>query len=161
MAWTSLFWPRSGCLTTCRPMRMLVRSWIGCAASRRRPPPPSSRMASRRRQTRCGSASSASCTGPAGCPTTWSTSSSIDGRQAAGAGESAASGALVPWEMPVFKHILLATDGSAASQPAERLALQLAGQHGANLTAVYVIDPYPYLGLGDTNPMGLQAYLSA
>lgn len=31
---------------------------------------------------------------------------------------------------------------------------------GATLTAVYVVDPHPYLGIGDTNPMGLHAYLS-
>jgi nucleotide-binding universal stress UspA family protein len=60
----------------------------------------------------------------------------------------------------MFKHILLATDGSSASEHAAKLAVQLAGAQGARLTAVYVVDPYPYLGIGDTNPMGLHAYLS-
>lgn len=61
----------------------------------------------------------------------------------------------------MFKNILLATDGSPASDPATRLAVELARVHGAGLTALYVVDPYPYLGIGDTNPLGLQAYLSA
>jgi nucleotide-binding universal stress UspA family protein len=61
----------------------------------------------------------------------------------------------------MFKHILLATDGSTASEHAARLAVQLARAQGAKLTAVYVVDPYPYLGIGDTNPMGLHAYLSS
>jgi len=61
----------------------------------------------------------------------------------------------------MFKHILLATDGSAASDHAVRLAVTLAREQGSRLTAVYVVDPYPYMGLGETNPMGLNAYLSA
>jgi nucleotide-binding universal stress UspA family protein len=60
----------------------------------------------------------------------------------------------------MFKHILLATDGSSASEHAAKFAIQLARLQGAKLTAVYVVDPYPYLGIGDTNPMGLHAYLS-
>ena len=61
----------------------------------------------------------------------------------------------------MFKHILLATDGSAASDHATSMAVTLAREQGARLTAVYVVDPYPYLGIGETNPMGLNAYLSA
>ena len=61
----------------------------------------------------------------------------------------------------MFKHILLAADGSAASEQAVRTAVQLARELSSVLTAVYVIDPYPYLGFGDTNPMGLNAYLAA
>jgi len=61
----------------------------------------------------------------------------------------------------MFKHILLATDGSAASTHAAALAIGLARSHGAQLTALYVVDPYPYLGLGEANPMGFQAYMSA
>jgi nucleotide-binding universal stress UspA family protein len=61
----------------------------------------------------------------------------------------------------MFKNILLATDGSAASAHAAALAVDLARSQAAILTVVYVVDPYPYLGIGDTNPMGLQAYLSA
>ena len=61
----------------------------------------------------------------------------------------------------MFKHILLATDGSAACDQATRTAIGLARTHGAKLTAVYVVDPYPYLGIGQANPLGFQAYISA
>jgi nucleotide-binding universal stress UspA family protein len=61
----------------------------------------------------------------------------------------------------MFKHILLGTDGSAASEHAAALAVSLARTHGAKLTALYVVDPYPYLGIGETNPMGFQAYMAA
>ncbi|MCJ0762977.1 universal stress protein [Variovorax terrae] len=64
-------------------------------------------------------------------------------------------------EASMFKHILLATDGSAASGNASALAVSLARQHGARLTALYVVDPYPYLGIGEANPLGFQAYMSA
>ena len=61
----------------------------------------------------------------------------------------------------MFKHILLATDGSDASAHAAALAVELARTHDARLTALYVVDPYPYLGIGEANPMGFQAYMSA
>ncbi|MGI9134632.1 MAG: universal stress protein [Rhodoferax sp.] len=61
----------------------------------------------------------------------------------------------------MFKHILLATDGSAASAHAAQLAVNLARTHGARLTAVYVSDPYPYMGVGEVNPVGFQAYMAA
>lgn len=61
----------------------------------------------------------------------------------------------------MFKNILLATDGSAASEHAATLAVGLARTHGAKLIALYAVDPYPYVGLGEVNPMGFQAYMSA
>jgi nucleotide-binding universal stress UspA family protein len=61
----------------------------------------------------------------------------------------------------MFKHILLATDGSPASAHAAKLAVNMARIHGAKLTAVYVMDMYPYLGIGESNPYGFQAYMSA
>ncbi len=61
----------------------------------------------------------------------------------------------------MFKHILLATDGSPASEHAAQLAVGLARTHGSRLTAVYVVDPYPFIGVGEINPMGFQAYMSA
>lgn len=61
----------------------------------------------------------------------------------------------------MFRHILLATDGSSASEHAAKLAVQLARVHEAKLTALYVVDPYPYLGIGEANPLGFQAYMSA
>lgn len=61
----------------------------------------------------------------------------------------------------MFQHILLATDGSPASDHAAQLAVDLARVHKARLTALYVVDPYPYLGIGEANPLGFQAYMSA
>lgn len=61
----------------------------------------------------------------------------------------------------MFQHILLATDGSAASSHALRLATTLAREQGARLTAVFVVDPYPFIGIGQLNPMGFQAYMNA
>ena len=61
----------------------------------------------------------------------------------------------------MFKHILVATDGSAASAHAASMAVGLARIHGAKLTALYVSDPYPYMGVGEVNPLGFQAYTAA
>ena len=61
----------------------------------------------------------------------------------------------------MFKKILFATDGSAASNHAAEMAVRLARIHGAKLTAVFVVDPYPYLGIGEMNPLGFQAYMGA
>ena len=61
----------------------------------------------------------------------------------------------------MFKHILLATDGSAACSHAVRLAISMARDQGARLTAVFVVDPYPFIGIGQVNPMGFQAYMNA
>lgn len=61
----------------------------------------------------------------------------------------------------MFKHILVATDGSNASQHAAQLAVSLARTHGARLTAIYVVDPYPYMGVGEINPAGFQSYMAA
>lgn len=60
----------------------------------------------------------------------------------------------------MFKHILLASTGSEASRHAALMAVQLAQAHAASLTAVFVVDPSPYLGLGQTNPLGFQAYMA-
>lgn len=61
----------------------------------------------------------------------------------------------------MFKNICIATDGSSASEHAAALAISLARAHGSRVTAVYVIDPYPFLMVGDSNPMGFQSYMSA
>lgn len=61
----------------------------------------------------------------------------------------------------MFKHILLATDGSASAEHAAKKAMDLARVHGARVTAAYVVDPYPYIGLGAVNPMGFDAYMAA
>ena len=44
---------------------------------------------------------------------------------------------------------------------AGELAVELARTCDAKLTALYVIDPYPYLGVGESNPLGFQAYMSS
>jgi nucleotide-binding universal stress UspA family protein len=59
----------------------------------------------------------------------------------------------------MFTNILLATDGSAASEQAAHLAVSLARERGARLIALYVIDPYPYLGVGEASAVGFQAYM--
>ncbi len=61
----------------------------------------------------------------------------------------------------MFKRILMATDGSEASDHAARIAVDLARVHGSSLTALYVVDPYPFLGMGEVNPMGFDAYMAA
>ncbi|TFY96786.1 universal stress protein [Ramlibacter rhizophilus] len=61
----------------------------------------------------------------------------------------------------MFQRILLATDGSAASEHAAQTAIAMARVHKARLTAIYVVDPYPYMGVGEANPMGFDAYMSA
>ncbi|HUG21525.1 universal stress protein [Piscinibacter sp.] len=49
----------------------------------------------------------------------------------------------------MFKHLLLATDGSELSLAAARHALELAQAIGARATAVEVVEPYPYAGVGE------------
>ena len=60
----------------------------------------------------------------------------------------------------MFKTILLATDGSPASAHAARLAVELAGAHAAKLAVLYVIEPYPYMGVGEASAVGFQGYMS-
>ena len=44
----------------------------------------------------------------------------------------------------MFKHILVPVDGSATSMQAVGKAAGLAKAFGSEVTAVYVLDPYPY-----------------
>jgi len=37
--------------------------------------------------------------------------------------------------------------------PKAKLAVDLAATRNAKLTVVYIVDPYPYLSISDTNPM--------
>lgn len=60
----------------------------------------------------------------------------------------------------MFKKILVPTDGSAIAQKAAATAAQLAKSQGAQVVGVYVIDPFPYIGIGDASAAGLQAYLA-
>lgn len=60
----------------------------------------------------------------------------------------------------MFKKILVPTDGSAQAAHAGKTAAQLARSQGAQIVGVYVIDPFPYIGIGDASAVGLQAYLA-
>ena len=60
----------------------------------------------------------------------------------------------------MFKKILVPTDGSATAQSAAATAAELAKSQGAEVVGVYVIDPFPYIGIGDASAVGLQAYMA-
>lgn len=61
----------------------------------------------------------------------------------------------------MFKHILVPVDGSATSLLAVSKATQLAKAFGSEVTAVYVLDPYPFTGVGADFAYGQAQYLSA
>jgi nucleotide-binding universal stress UspA family protein len=60
----------------------------------------------------------------------------------------------------MFKKILVPTDGSSLAANAARSAAALAKSQSAQVVGVYVIDPFPYIGIGDASAIGLQAYLA-
>jgi nucleotide-binding universal stress UspA family protein len=60
----------------------------------------------------------------------------------------------------MFQKILVPTDGSQQAEHAARTAADLARSQGAQVVGVYVIDPFPYIGVGDASAVGLQAYLT-
>ena len=53
----------------------------------------------------------------------------------------------------MVQKILVATDGSASSDQATRLALELDVTHSAKVMALNVIDTYPFIGMGTINPV--------
>lgn len=61
----------------------------------------------------------------------------------------------------MFKHILVPVDGSDASLKAASKAAQLAQAFGSQVTALYVLDPYPFTGVGADFAYGQAQYLSA
>ena len=61
----------------------------------------------------------------------------------------------------MFKHILVPVDGSPTSLVAIDKAIGLAKSYGSTITAVYVIDPYPFTGVGADFAYGQDQYLSA
>ena len=61
----------------------------------------------------------------------------------------------------MFKHILVPVDGSPTSQLAIDKAIGLAKTFGSTVTAIYVIDPYPFTGVGTDFAYGQAEYLSA
>ena len=50
--------------------------------------------------------------------------------------------------MSMFNHILVPVDGSNPSLLAARKAAELSKVFGSAVTAVYVVDPYPFTGVG-------------
>ena len=61
----------------------------------------------------------------------------------------------------MFKHILIPVDGSATSAMAVSKAAALAKTFGSTVTAVYVVDPYPFTGVGADFAYGQAQYISA
>lgn len=61
----------------------------------------------------------------------------------------------------MFKHILVPVDGSPTSMLAVSRAAALAKTFGSAVTALYVIDPYPFTGVGADFAYGQAQYLSA
>ncbi|HCL87702.1 MAG TPA: universal stress protein UspA [Comamonadaceae bacterium] len=61
----------------------------------------------------------------------------------------------------MFKHILIPVDGSETSMKALAKAAELAKVFGSAVTAMYVIDPYPFTGVGADFAYGQAQYLSA
>jgi len=61
----------------------------------------------------------------------------------------------------MFKHILVPVDGSDTSEVAVGKATELARAFGSTVTVIYVIDPYPFTGVGTDFAYGQAEYLSA
>jgi nucleotide-binding universal stress UspA family protein len=61
----------------------------------------------------------------------------------------------------MFKHILVPIDGSSTSQLAVDKAIGLAKAFDSKVTAIFVIDPYPFTGVGTDFAYGQAEYLSA
>jgi nucleotide-binding universal stress UspA family protein len=61
----------------------------------------------------------------------------------------------------MFKHILIPVDGSPTAAMAVEKAIGLARAFGSEVTAMYVIDPYPFAGIGTDVAYGQAQYLSA
>ncbi len=61
----------------------------------------------------------------------------------------------------MFKHILVPVDGSLTAQLAVDKAIQLAKAFNSRVTAIFVIDPYPFTGVGTDFAYGQAEYLSA
>ena len=61
----------------------------------------------------------------------------------------------------MFSHILVPIDGSNTAQAAVGKAIELAQAFGSAVTVMYVIDPYPFTGVGTDFAYGQAEYLSA
>jgi len=61
----------------------------------------------------------------------------------------------------MFKHILVPVDGSSTAQLAAEKAIGLAKAFGSRVSTIFVIDPYPFTGIGTDFAYGQTEYLSA
>ena len=61
----------------------------------------------------------------------------------------------------MYKHILVPVDGSTASMAAIDKAAGLARAYGVPVTAIFVIDSYPFTGVGADFAYGQDQYLNA
>ena len=61
----------------------------------------------------------------------------------------------------MFKHILVPVDGSPTAQLAVTKAIGLARAFDSRITAIFVIDPYPFTGIGADFADGQTEYLTA
>jgi nucleotide-binding universal stress UspA family protein len=61
----------------------------------------------------------------------------------------------------MFQHILVPVDGSETAQMAVDKATALAKAFGSQVTVIYVIDPYPFTGVGTDFAYGQAEYLNA
>jgi len=61
----------------------------------------------------------------------------------------------------MFKHILVPVDGSSTSLLAIEKSIGLAKAFGSQVTTIFVIDPYPFTGIGTDFAYGQAEYLSA
>ena len=61
----------------------------------------------------------------------------------------------------MFSKILVPTDGSEVSVAGALLAVPLAAKLSASITVVFVQDVYPFTGIGQANPRGLNDYMAA
>ena len=61
----------------------------------------------------------------------------------------------------MFRRVLLPTDGSDVSIAAADVAIAVAKMAGAPLHAVYVVEPYPFTGIGSARREGFDDYMAA
>jgi nucleotide-binding universal stress UspA family protein len=61
----------------------------------------------------------------------------------------------------MYKHILVPVDGSSTSLQAVGQALAIAKAFGSAVTAIYVLDPYPFTGVGTEFAYGQAQYVTA
>jgi nucleotide-binding universal stress UspA family protein len=61
----------------------------------------------------------------------------------------------------MFQHILLPIDGSATANAAVDKAIAIAKAFGSTIAPIYVIDPYPFTGVGTDFGYGQDQYINA